>query len=566
MTARFLQDVSRAALRLAVTSPPTDLGNPKSPLDDLIYIILSGQTNEALYQNTFKALKDAFPRWQGIAQARVSDVAKFIEGGGLARQKAEYLKGILQRVEADWGRPTLAPLGSMGNKEAEEYLTSLPGVGIKTARCVLMYTLNREIFPADVNCLRIMERLGWIKWEGRRAELLADTAQELVPPHVRRTLHVNLVQHGRAICKSSAPLCENCCLQDLCEYSGKRELERPTVVDLCCGAGGFAWGFMQAGFDILLGVDTCRYALATFTANLPEAKALQLDITSQQAVEETCAQLQGQQPDIVIAGPPCQGFSRAGPRNPADPRNKVLHAVVQTAVKLQPKVIVVENVMYLRGPAFVQHLRKAIGVVRRAGYRFAYAVLNAEAFGVPQNRQRIVFVAARTETRAPLLKVLESLSRREAVQGMTVATAFAGLPVHGAGTSPVFNHEPMAHSQKVVNKIKKIKPGEGPLSYRKLDPDRLAPTVICGHRALPCHYAVPRTITVREAARLQGFWDDFRFFGPKGNQMLQVANAVPPRLAVGVALAVLELLGKTGHNNSKVLLEQLLRRMSYRPS
>src|SRR5205823_804917 len=103
--------------------------------------------------------------------------------------------------------------------EAESRLAGLPGVGIKTARCVLMYALNREVFPADVNCLRVMERLGWIEWRGRRAELLADTAQDLVPPHLRRSLHVDLIQHGRAICTPSNPKCDSCCLQDLCANS-----------------------------------------------------------------------------------------------------------------------------------------------------------------------------------------------------------------------------------------------------------------------------------------------------------------------------------------------------------
>jgi len=119
----------------------------------------------------------------------------------------------------------------------------------------------------------------------------------------------------------------------------------------------------------------------------------------------------------VIAGPPCQGFSRAGPRNPADPRNKVLSAAVRTAVKLQPKVIVVENVLYLGGPSFISHLRKAMGVVRRAGYRFDYAVVDSATFGVPQTRQRIVFIATRTGTRRQLLKALESLTKREGGAG-----------------------------------------------------------------------------------------------------------------------------------------------------
>jgi DNA (cytosine-5)-methyltransferase 1 len=320
---------------------------------------------------------------------------------------------------------------------------------------------------------------------------------------------------------------------------------------------------MQAGCEATLGVDLDRHALSTFAANLPGVKTLRIDITSKKAAGEILAALNGRRPKVVIAGPPCQGFSRAGPRNPDDPRNKVLSATVQAAVQLNPEVIVVENVLYLGGPSFIPHLRRVMGVVRRAGYRCDYAVVDSSTFGVPQTRQRIVFIATRSASRAKLLLALRSLTQRERVQGMSVAGAFRGLP--SAGEPRVPNHEAMAHKQEVRDKINRIKPGEGPFSYRKLDPDQLAPTVVCGHRALPCHYSVPRTITPREAARLQGFPDDFKFLGSKYTQGSQVANAVPPRLSLGIAFAVLELLESTRVEHAKPLLDKILRRMSYRP-
>lgn len=563
MEALSRQDVSRVALRLAATYPETDLGNPSDPLDDLLYIVLSGQTSEPLYQNTFQALKAVYPKWRGLAQATTREIEKAIAGGGLASQKASYIKTIMESIEAAHGKPSLNHLRDLPTEQAEQYLAGLPGVGVKTARCVVMYTLNREVFPADVNCLRVMERLGWINWQGRRAELLADAAQALVPPPLRRGLHIDFIQHGRAVCTPNKPACQRCSLQDICSYSGKRQPPGPSTVDLCCGAGGFSWGFMQAGCEVRLGVDLDRHALATFAANLPGATALNFDITGKNAGDEILAALGGQKPKIVIAGPPCQGFSRAGTRDPEDPRNEVLSAAVRVAVKLAPDVIVIENVLYLGGPSSLPHLQRVMGVVRRAGYCFQHAVVDSPAFGVPQTRQRIVLIAARTQARPRLLQALQSLAQRQRVQGMSVEGAFAGLPL--AGDPRAYNHEPMVHKQEVIEKIKGIKPGEGPFSYRKLHPTKLAPTVVCGHRALPSHFVFPRTITPREAARLQGFPDDFKFHGPKYTQGAQVANAVPPRLALGIALAVRDLIGMPVPEPVRSLLDQLLQRMPFRP-
>jgi len=560
---RIPQDVLRVELRLKANYPETNLGNPRNPLDDLIYLILSGQTNESHYQSSFQNLKRAFPEWSQASRARVSSITRAIGHAGLGSQKAGYIKQILKCLLRDFGRPSLRKLQGMDTDEAEAYLTSLPGVGIKTARCVLMYTLGRNVFPADVNCLRIMERLGWLYWGGRRAETLADLAQELVPSRLRRSLHVSMVQHGRHVCRPRSPLCSKCCLLDLCRYARKRRRARPTVVDLCCGAGGFSWGFVQAGADIVLGVDESRYALATFSESIAGAATAVADVCNERDWKAIQALLRGRQPSIVIAGPPCQGFSRAGPRLGVDGRNDVYVAAMRLAVRLGPEVIAFENVLNLRSPRYIAYLEKAMRVARRAGYSCSYGVLRAEAFGVPQSRQRIVLLASKSSDLDELHAVLEDLARRDAVADMSVRKSLKGLPISAGPRARVANHLPMRHSARVVAKIKRIKPGEGPLSYRKLHPDRLAPTLICGHRALPAHFSTPRTITVREAARLQGFPDEFAFAGTKGSQMQQVADAVPPRLALGLALEVLKLAGFRHDATVHSLLEGLLGRMTY---
>lgn len=195
--------------------PNTNLGNQMDPLDELAYVILSGQTTERLFQSAFRNFKGAFPRWEDVEGARLRDLERALRIGGLSRQKARFLREIARRVRQDFGAATLQPLRRMHTKTAEKYLCSLPGVGVKTARCVLMYSLGRAVFPLDTHCLRVMERLGWIERGGRRPDALADIAQNTIPPKLRGVLHVRFVQHGRSTCKVK-PACKRCVLRMIC--------------------------------------------------------------------------------------------------------------------------------------------------------------------------------------------------------------------------------------------------------------------------------------------------------------------------------------------------------------
>lgn len=207
--------VEAALALLEAAYPGSSLGNKHNPLDELAYIVLSLQTNESRYQDVYRRFKARFPRWPDVLGAAHDEIAAAIAEGGLAGQKARHLKGIVQKVEADFGEASLRRLKAMSTEEAEAYLCSLPGVGIKTVRCVLMYSFRRDVFPADTHCLRVMTRLGWIRWRGERAEKLAGEAQAAVPPGLRMPLHIRLVQHGRAACRST-PVCGGCVLRGVC--------------------------------------------------------------------------------------------------------------------------------------------------------------------------------------------------------------------------------------------------------------------------------------------------------------------------------------------------------------
>ena len=194
-------------------------GNKKNPLSELLFIICSLQTNETLYQSTYASLRARFKKFSQLADAQEDEIANVIAHGGLSRQKARTIRAIISRLESDFGAPTLSPLRAMTDAECEQYLESLPGVGRKTGRCVMMYSLGRDVFPVDSNCWRICRRLGWvrpIRPDKSCSPQDMNRVQNGIPPSLRFSLHVNLVSHGRAICIPVHPRCGICCIRSLC--------------------------------------------------------------------------------------------------------------------------------------------------------------------------------------------------------------------------------------------------------------------------------------------------------------------------------------------------------------
>jgi endonuclease-3 len=191
-------------------------GNPRRPLDDLIYIILSTRTRDLKFRTTFRNLKRAFPGWDSVHSRNRSALERILVPAGLGRLKAAQIIDIITGLRLRFGRATLAPLAKMTDAEAEHLLTSLPGVGPKVAKCVLMYALGRNVLPVDVHVHRLATRLGF------RTKKRPDTSQELiesaVPPELRYSFHVNAVAHGRAVCLSQRPRCGMCPISKWCRY------------------------------------------------------------------------------------------------------------------------------------------------------------------------------------------------------------------------------------------------------------------------------------------------------------------------------------------------------------
>jgi endonuclease III len=192
------------------------LGNKRNPFNELLYIILSSRTPPESYQDTYRSLRRRFRTANSIAEARPEYVAETIEQGGLHNKKARAITEIASELKETYGRVTLAPLKEMETEEAEKFLTSLPGVSTKTARCVLMYALDRPVFPVDVHCRRVAHRLGWTPSDIYLTERQADELQERIPKHLRRDLHVGMVLLGRNYCLPDNPRCRECPIARFC--------------------------------------------------------------------------------------------------------------------------------------------------------------------------------------------------------------------------------------------------------------------------------------------------------------------------------------------------------------
>ncbi len=172
-------------------------------------------TTSPSYERVFERLRQSLGSWDDLLAISRSDLGDIIADAGLVNQKAPRFISIARKLKADFRCVTLAPLASCDDQAAEAYLTSLPGVGTKTAKCVMMYAMGRAVLPIDTHVARIAMRLGLLDGDtpsGRRHAAL----EAVIPPAHRYDFHVNAVAHGRAICRARFPRCDVCQLRSLC--------------------------------------------------------------------------------------------------------------------------------------------------------------------------------------------------------------------------------------------------------------------------------------------------------------------------------------------------------------
>lgn len=335
------------------------------------------------------------------------------------------------------------------------------------------------------------------------------------------------------------------------------------VIDLFCGCGGFSLGFERAGFNVLLGIDVWNDALNTFKHNHKNSDTLQADLSTL-SPEQILPLLKNQKIDVIIGGPPCQGFSVAGKRIVDDIRNKLYKNFVRFVEFFKPKAFVMENVpniLSIGGGIVKESIIKDFAEL---GYSVEYKVLTASDYGVPQNRRRAFFVGFlnghKFEFPTPL--ETEKITSSEALSDLPEGSVTDGDSYPNEALSDyqklmreksdkLYNHQTTAHNQKTIDIISLVPDGgnykdlpielQGTrkvhIAWTRLNSSKPSFTIDCGHNH-HFHYKFNRVPTVRESARIQSFPDTFIFLGNKGSQLKQVGNAVPPLLGEEIANSI----------------------------
>jgi DNA (cytosine-5)-methyltransferase 1 len=611
-----LREISRI---LAVLYGSPDLGNKPDPTDELVYIILSRKTREGAYQKGFDALKARFRTWDELLDTPRSEVEKIVFPGGLSGKKVASLYGALSKLRETFGCCSLEPARGWPDAKLEGFLCELPEIQRKSAYCVMMYSFGRSVFPADTHVGRVLSRIGpyrdlGLSLAGLDHKQLQREFAEIIPPNLRHPLHVNLVMHGRSVCRSQKPLCDQCEVRNLCHHYRQAESSRrmqadvPAVIDLFAGAGGLSEGFFRAGFKTIAAVEMDEMAARTYRLNhpgVPDERVVVKDIRTL-TPGDLRRLAAGKRLDILAGSPPCQGFSSVGFRSKKtllgyrpgdDDRNLLYETMVGAALVLKPKLFLMENVPGMKSAKKEDHsfLDTAAKLLEeQGGYRTEIWRLNAAAFGVPQDRIRYFLIASRLrmmpvaptadyqDTRSPHLDhdALPPVGLAEAIFDLPERAAGEGVavekrsPDHSSDLrgrryltkfgifrlSPVlYQHTVRYHNPRDLELYAMLRPGEDSIhalerhgrgdlmryrrdvfddKYARLRGDRPCKTIVA-HLAKDgngyIHPTQVRSISLREAARVQSFHDGYVFCGSPSDQWVQLGNAVPPVLAEAIA-------------------------------
>ena len=329
----------------------------------------------------------------------------------------------------------------------------------------------------------------------------------------------------------------------------------PTYIDLFCGSGGFSLGFDNSGFKNIFSVEFNPEICNTYRHNFPSHNLIECDIKelSNERVKELTKDTDV---DVVIGGPPCQGFSMAGNigrRFVDDPRNSLFKEFVRVVSIVKPKCFVMENVAMLYTRKNGETREEIIQCFEQLGYVVKAEIVNASDYGVPQDRRRVLFIGKLTDN---FMEVIDFPEKTTGTK-KTVSDAIGHFPPLKSGESDpnIPNHEAMVHSEQMLEKMSYVKDG----GTREDIPENIRPekgdarkyirfasdkpaVCITGDMRKVFHYSQNRPLTVRELAAIQTYPDSFEFLGNRSLQQQMVGNSVPPVLASAIADAVKKML------------------------
>lgn len=337
--------------------------------------------------------------------------------------------------------------------------------------------------------------------------------------------------------------------------------KKPTVIDMFCGCGGMSRGFMDAGYEVLLGIDSNEPALETFRLNHGNAIGMNGDLFNRSTIHEMANQIDHKKVDVIIGGPPCQGFSLTGGRNENDKRNTLFMAMVDAVAFFKPQAFVLENVPGVATLYNRKTLKEIYEQFENLNYTLHHQVLYGPDYGLPQMRKRLFVVGIvnghRFEFPTLLYTPDEYIGCEEAIGDLHDFIEDFGQDVSHYKKPAItayqtrmrknaeflYNHVGTRHTENVIGVIsqvpeggnhKDLPPGVGESrkfneAWTRYHSKKPSKTIDTGHRN-HFHYKFNRVPSVRENARLQSFPDDFRFLGNKTEQYKQVGNAVPPLL------------------------------------
>lgn len=342
------------------------------------------------------------------------------------------------------------------------------------------------------------------------------------------------------------------------------------ILDLFCGAGGFSYGMdKNPNFETLIALDNDRYAGDTFKKNMPYADVIIGDINDDIIKEEVVSKAKALGINMIIGGPPCQGYSMKGKKlGLKDPRNFLFREYLNIVERLKPDVFVIENVKGLLLASngwFKDEIVKTIGEL---GYIVEYGILNASDYGVPQARERAIFICSRhNKVTLPTKTAKKTVTVRDAISDLSYLESGEGSfeqnyklgvlseyqKLMRKGSKQLYNHKASNHKQVAIDKLKMIPPEKGKeflpeelignqkfkTTWGRLKWDEVSPTIDtrfdASSNGTNNHPYLHRAITPREAARIQSFDDKFIFYGSKVHVRKQIGNAVPPLLAKAIA-------------------------------